>query len=154
MSKYNLPPIYPLRPFFTTKNHPTLLRFLAMLLPCKTRRPWFHEFFPPNLFLFFYLQIFWFHEIFIKNSALKEQLIHQLGQQPNSIMVTTKEVDLVDDENCKQTAEIKDPLGNNSHAVSVISGSSPEKKVIGKKHKYIHYRIIAKTTRTCTKFSN
>ena len=35
MSKYNVPPICPLRLIFTTENHATLLRFLAMLLPCK-----------------------------------------------------------------------------------------------------------------------
>ena len=42
MSKYNVPPIFPLRLIFTTENHATLLRFLAMLLPCKTRRPWWY----------------------------------------------------------------------------------------------------------------
>ena len=56
-----------------------------------------------------------------------------MGQQPNSIMVTTKEADL-DEENIKQndiSSELKDPLVNN-HSATVISGSSPEKKVIGK----------------------
>ena len=64
---------------------------------------------------------------------MKEQLIHQLGQQPNSIMVTTKEADL-DEENNKQndiSSELKDTLVNN-HSATVISGSSPEKKVISK----------------------
>ena len=68
-----------------------------------------------------------------ENSALKEQLIHQLEvQQPNSIMVSTKaDDDDFDEENNKQNNEsaIKDPLV--SHQASVISGSSPEKKVIG-----------------------
>ena len=68
-----------------------------------------------------------------ENSALKEQLIHQLEvQQPNSIMVTSKaDDDDFDEENNKQNNEsaIKDPLV--SHQASVISGSSPEKKVIG-----------------------
>ena len=42
MSKNRLPQISPLRPIFKTKNHPTFHGFLWMLLPCKTKRPWYY----------------------------------------------------------------------------------------------------------------